>query len=103
MSTEPRQTLPSNTPQKASHRAKNECNARVAPLGLGFFRESGFLYTCRPAGAKNLGSCLIRVHRKLLCDKRRDEVNSDTFEIEGEFTDSHIATEQPFMHTTERA
>ena len=52
---------------------------------------------------KDRGSCLIRVHRKLLCDKRRDEVNSDTFEIEGEFTDSHIATEQPFMHTTERA
>ena len=26
----------------------------VAPLGLGFFGDSGFLYTCRPSGAKNL-------------------------------------------------
>ena len=50
--------LSSNTPQKASHRAKNECNTRVGslsqslsvpaliPSGAEEYGESMFLYTC---------------------------------------------------------
>ena len=58
--------LPSNTPQKASHRAKNECNTHVAPSGAEEYGESMFLYTCRPSGAKILYSCMLLVERIIL-------------------------------------
>ena len=52
---------------------------------------------------KDLGSCLNGVQRQFLCDECRDEIRGDAFEIEGEFTDSDIPTEQALMHATERA
>ena len=52
---------------------------------------------------KCFGSCLNGVQRQFLCDECRDEIRGDAFEIEGEFTDSDIPTEQALMHATERA
>ena len=54
-------------------------------------------------GAKVLGSCLNRVHIEFLFDECRDEISGDAFEIEGEFTDSDIPTEQALMHAAEGA